>query len=183
MPTQGSQTHSVALKAVSAANGGDLWRMEFPPDESGLDQFIGSGVAYSANGDTAYVMTAIATTNRTYLNAVDTDPSIANTSTVLRSSEVSLDVRSSRNKVNFTGLVSVLDENKGPVSGVTVSATWTLPDGTTKPQIATTGGNGVVKFSQSGPGGLYRIDVTDLSKDGYTFDQQHSITGAARAWF
>ena len=61
--------------------------MEFPPDDTGLDQFIGSGVAYTENGDTAYVMTAIATTNRTYLNAVYTDSSIPNASTVLRSAE------------------------------------------------------------------------------------------------
>ena len=183
LPTQGTNTHPPALKAVSATNGGDLWRMEFPPDDTGLDQFIGSGVAYNANGDTAYVMTAIATTNHTYLNAIDTDPSIPNASTVLRSANVVLDVRSSRRKVNFTGTVHVTDQNRGGISGATVLATWTLPDGSEQQQVATSGGNGQARFSLSGPGGLYRIDVTDISKDGYTFDPQHSILGAARAWF
>ncbi|MEN8205866.1 MAG: PQQ-binding-like beta-propeller repeat protein [Pseudomonadota bacterium] len=183
LDTQSSQTHPAALNAVSAANGGNLWRMEFPADDTGLDQFIGSGVAYNANGDTAYVMTAIATTNNTYLNAVDTDPSIPSASTVLRSTDINLDVRSKRDEVNFTGTVTVMDENKGLASGATVLATWTLPDGTTEQQAATTSGKGTAKFSLSGPGGLYRIDVTDISKDGYTFDPQHSLSGAARAWF
>ena len=183
LPTQGTNTHPPALKAVSTANGGDLWRMEFPPDDTGLNQFIGSGIAYNANGDTAYVMTAIATTNHTYLNAVDTDPSIPNASTVLRSADVVLDVRSRRNKVNFTGTVTVMDENKGLISGATVRAIWTSPDGTMEQQVATTSGNGQARFSLSGPGGLYRIDVTDISKDGYEFDPQHSLLGAARAWF
>ena len=183
MPTQGTQTHPAALKAVNPRTGSDLWRMEFPPDDTGLNQFVGSGVAYTANGDTAYVMTAIATTTNTYLNAVDTDPSIPSASTVLRSADVTLNVRSSRRKVNFTGLVTVMDENRGLISGATVLATWTLPDGTTEQQVATTGGNGQAKFSLSGPGGLYRLDVGDISKDGYTFDPDHSILSGARAWF
>ena len=183
MVTQATQTHPAALKAVNPRNGSDLWRMEFPPDDTGLNQFVGSGVAYSANGDSAYVMTAIATTNHTYLNAVDTDSSIPSASTVLRSADITIDARSSRRKVNFTGWVTVMDQNKGPISGATVQATWTLPDGTTRQQVATTGGNGQAKFSLSGPGGLYWIDVTDISKDGYTFDPQHSLLRAGRAWF
>ena len=183
MPTNGTQTHTSALKEVSARNGANLWRMEFPPDDTGLDQFIGSGVAYNANGDTAYVMTAIATTNNTYLNAVDTDSSIPSASTVLRSTDIKLDVRSRKNKVNFTGTVTVMDENRGLIPGATVLATWTFPDGTMEQQVATTSGSGQAKFSLSGPGGLYRIDVTDISKDGYTFDPQHSLLDAARAWF
>jgi hypothetical protein len=64
-----------------------------------------------------------------------------------------------------------------------VLATWALPDGTTEQQVATTGGNGQAKFNLSGPGGLYRLDVGDISKDGYTFDPDHSILSGARAWF
>jgi len=183
LPTNGTQTHPSALKAVSARNGANLWRMEFPPDDTGLDQFIGSGVAYNANGDTAYVMTAIATTNNTYLNAVDTDPSIPSASTVLRSADIKLDVRSRKNKVNFTGTVTVMDENRGLIPGATVLATWTFPDGTMEQQVATTSGSGQARFSLSGPGGIYGIDVTDISKDGYTFDPQHSLLDATRAWF
>ena len=72
MPTSLS-SGPLALKAVSAADGSPLWRMEFPADDSGLAQHISSGVAYSANGDTAYVMTFVNGANKTYLNAVDTN--------------------------------------------------------------------------------------------------------------
>jgi hypothetical protein len=75
MPTTDMSTSPLALKAVSAENGSPLWRVEFPADDSGLDQAISSGVAFSANGDTAYVMTFVSGVNRTYLNAVDTSVS------------------------------------------------------------------------------------------------------------
>jgi hypothetical protein len=73
MPTFANATNPLALKAVSAGNGRDVWRVEFPADASGLAQVISSGVAYSANGDTAYVMTFVNGANKTYLNAVGTD--------------------------------------------------------------------------------------------------------------
>jgi|GEM_PF-2610478 len=73
MPTFANATNPLALKAVSAGNGRDVWRVEFPADVSGLAQVISSGVAYSANGDTAYVMTFVNGANKTYLNAVGTE--------------------------------------------------------------------------------------------------------------
>lgn len=187
LDTQRTSTHPAALKAINTTNGGDLWRMEFPADETGLDQFIDSGAAFSANGDTAYVMTAIAGggtgLSRSYLYAIDTDPAIPSASTLLRSSEMVIDARSRRNGVNFTGNVTVLDQNLGPISGATVRATWTLPDGSTMDQVTTTGGTGEAKFSLSAPGGLYYLTVTEIAKDGYTFDPQHSILEAGKAWF
>jgi hypothetical protein len=186
LSTGGSQTHPAALLAVSATNGTDLWRMEFPPDGSGIDQFIGTGVAYSPDGLTAYVMTAVGSgggVTNTYLNAVDTDPSLPNASTVLRSTDVTLNVRKKRGQVSFTGVVTVMDENKGLISGATVAATWTLPDGSTVQQTASTSGTGEAKFNVTGPGGLYEIEVTDISSNGYTFDPAHSLLSAARAWF
>jgi hypothetical protein len=182
LDTQGTQTHPAALKAVSANNGAELWRMEFPPDETGLDQFIGSGVAFSPDGMSAYVMTAIATTNHTYLNAIDTDPSLPSASTVLRSTDIALTARSKRRSVTFTGAVTVRDQNKGAISGATVLATWTMPDGTTRQQEATTGGTGQAEFSLSGPGGLYWLDVEDIFLEGYAFDPQHSLLRAGKAW-
>jgi len=76
--------------------------MEFPDDGSGLNQFVGSRITYSPNGDTAYIMTSMATTNRTYLNAVDTNPSIPSASTILRSTDIAMGARSRKGKVNFT---------------------------------------------------------------------------------
>ena len=71
MPTSIASS-PLALKAVSAENGSPQWRLEFPADDSGLPQHISSGIAYSPNGATAYVMTFVNGANKTYLNAVDT---------------------------------------------------------------------------------------------------------------
>jgi len=179
MPTNSTATYPPALKAVNTANGGDLWRMEFPDDGSGLNQFVGSRITYSPNGDTAYIMTSMATTNRTYLNAVDTNPSIPSASTILRSTDIVMGARSKKGKVNFTANVTVTDENRGSIGGATVSATWTLPDGSSVRQTATSSGSGQANFSVSSPGGLARIDITDISKDGYTFDSRHGILHAS----
>ena len=183
MPTSRTLVSPLALKAVGATNGSGLWRMEFPDDGSGFDQFIGSGIAYTPNGDTAYVMTYANGANKTYLNAVDTNPANPSASTILRSSDITLNARSKRNSVSVKATVSVTDENKVGVSGATVRASWTLPDGTVEEQVATSSGNGEAGFSVSGAGGMYRIDVMDISRDGYAFDPQHSLLRAARAAF
>lgn len=83
----------------------------------------------------------------------------------------------------ITGVVTVLDENRNPVSGATVNATWTLGDGSMVDVSATTSGSGEAKFSQSGDGGLYWLEVTDIALPGYTFDPDHSILVAGQAWF
>jgi len=145
-----------------------------------LNQFVGSRITYSPNGDTAYIMTSMATTNRTYLNAVDTNPSIPSASTILRSTDIAMGARSRKGKVSFTANVTVMDENRGSIGGATVSATWTLPDGSSVQQTATSSGGGQANFSVSSPGGLARIDVTNISKDDYTFDLQHGILYASR---
>jgi len=187
LDTQSTQTHPAALKTVSAANGSALWRMEFPADDTELDQYIDSGVAFNTSGDTAYVMTAIAGggggESRSYLNAVDTNPLIPSASSVLRSSEIILDARSIGNSVRFDGKVTVTDQNRGLISGATVQAIWTKPDGSTVDQVATSSGSGLARFSLSGPGGLYRLTILQISKNGYEFDPRHSILEAARAWF
>lgn len=187
LPTSRTNTHPPALKAISTANGSSLWRMEFPPDDAGNDVFVDSGVAFSLGGDTAYVMTAVAGggygSTSTFLNAVDTDPSLPSASTQLRSADIYLDARSRGRSVGFAGTVTVLDENRGAVSGATVQATWTLPDGSTVDDVTTTSGTGQAKFNISGEGGLYWLTVTDISKAGYVFDPVHSILEAGRAWF
>lgn len=187
LPTSRTSTHPPALRAISTSNGSALWRMELPPDDAGQDVFIDTGVAFSPSGDTAYVMTAVAGggygSTSTYLNAVDTDSSLPNASTVLRSADIMLDARSKGRSVGFAGTVTVLDENLGAINGATVRATWTLPDGSTLDQATSTSGSGQAKFQLSGDGGLYRLTVTDISKDGYVFDVRHSILEAARAWF
>ncbi len=176
----GTQTHPAAVRAVSARNGSPLWRVEFP-SEGDLSQFVDTDAAFSPTGDTVYVITGTNGGNAN-LNAIATDPSIPSASTVLRAADVVLNARSARRSVSFAGIVTVMDENRATVSGATVAVVWTLPDGTTQVQSADTGGGGQASFKISGPGGLYRLTVTEISKPSYQFDPQHSILGAAKAW-
>lgn len=172
----------VAMRSVSASNGSSLWRVEFPAD-GGFDQFVDTGVAFNADGSRAYVVTALAGGNASYLNAIDTDPSIPSASTVLRSADIAMSGRSKGQTVTISGVVTVLDENLNPVSGATVDATWTLGDGSTVTVSATTSGSGEAKFSQSGDGGLYWLEITDIALTGYVFDPAHSVLVAGQAWF
>ena len=64
-----------------------------------------------------------------------------------------------------------------------MQAIWTRPNGSTVAQSTTSGGSGTARFSISGPGGLYRLTILDMSKEGYEFDPRHSILEAATAWF
>lgn len=182
MPTS-TFTGPLALKAVSATNGSALWRMEFPLDPSGLANFISSGITYTPNGDTAYVMTFVNGANKTYLHAVDTGTGLPSASTILRSTDITLDARSKRGTVSVTATVTVTDESGAGVPGAVVQASWTLPDGSVEQQVATTSRKGEAGFSVSGTGGIYRIDVTDISKDGYTFDSQNGQLDASLAAF
>ena len=178
----------VALKSISTRNGSELWRMEFPANPDGmnpgeLDQYIDTQIAYNDDGSRAYVVTALVGSNVSYLNAINTDPSIPSASTRLRAVDITLDARSKGRSVSMSGIVTVLDENLAPVSGATVEATWTLPDGSTVDVSASTNGAGEAKFSESGDGGLYWLEVRDVSLTGYTFDSLHSILAAGKAWF
>jgi hypothetical protein len=178
----------VALKSVSTANGSEQWRMEFPGNPDGLnptelDQYIDTQIAYNADGSAAYVVTALAGGNVSYLNAIDTNPSIPSASTLLRAVDIALSAQSKRRSVSMNGVVTVLDENLAPVSGATVQATWTLPDGSTVQVSTSTNGAGEAKFSESGDGGLYWLEVNDIVMPGYTFDSVHSILIAGKAWF
>jgi hypothetical protein len=62
----------------------------------------------------------------------------------------------------------VADENRAPISEATVMATWTSSNGLLPvSQEATTGRDGVAKFSLSGPGGIYTLTVDDIAKGEY----------------
>ena len=173
----------VALRSISTSNGSSLWRTEFPADPGGFDQFVDTGVEYSTDGSTAYVVTALAGGNASYLNAINTDPSIPSASTILRSRTIDMSGRSKGRSVTITGVVTVVDQNLNPVSGATVDATWTLGDGSTVTESVTTSGSGEARFSQSGDGGLYWLEVTDIALSGYVFDPDHSLLVAGQAWF
>ena len=70
-----------------------------------------------------------------------------------------------------------------PAVGATVSATWTLPNGEEIPQTGVTDATGqaTVQIPEKAPG-TYWIEVTDIVKEGFTFDPVNSVLihGATR---
>ena len=186
LPTSATMTHPSGLKSVRTSNGSPLWRMEIPPDTNGGDQHVNSGVAFSADGTTAYVMSATASgglSRTTYLNAIAIDPAIPSASTQLRATNIDMSSKRKGQSLEFSGVVTVLDENRNAVTGAAVQATWTLPDNSTVSSVVTTNNSGDAKFTISGDGGLYWLSVTDISKSGYEFDPDHSILDAGIAGF
>jgi hypothetical protein len=185
LPTSSSTTHPSGLRAVRTSNGSPLWRMEFPDDANGNDQHVDSAVAFSADGTIAYLMSSASSGGApaTYLNAVAIDPSIPSGSTQLRSTNIDMSFRSRPKSVDFSGTVTVLDENRNAVSDAVVHATWTLPDDSTVDAVATTNRSGDATFTVSGDGGLYWLDVTDIVKTGYVFDPDHSTLSGGVAGF
>ncbi|HEU4759032.1 MAG TPA: hypothetical protein VFT91_03525, partial [Dehalococcoidia bacterium] len=61
------------------------------------------------------------------------------------------------------------------VPGAEVHASWTLPNGTERDQVATTGVSGVAGFSVRSGRGTYTLSVSDIVKPGYTFDPIGSV--------
>lgn len=177
LPIGGTANTPGAVQAASASNGNALWRMEFPATDNGIEQFVSSGFEFGAGGDTAYVMTSNygGSGAHGYLNAVATDSQIPSASTLLRSIDFDMSSKSRRGAVNVTGVVTVADENGAAVSGATVHSVWTMPDGSTLAQSATTSGRGEAKFTGSDGTGMYRLTVTDITLDGYTFDPARSL--------
>jgi len=72
------------------------------------------------------------------------------------------------------GLVTIQDETTAPMQDTEVSATWTLPDGTTQDDTRKTDNTGVVKFPITGGNGKYVLTINDITKKDFAFDQQQS---------
>lgn len=79
----------------------------------------------------------------------------------------SKDVGSDSTKV--TGRVAVRDENGVPVAGALVEVIWTTPFGMPT-GAATTNDAGVAVMSMSAIHGEFRLTVTGVGKNFYTFD-------------
>jgi hypothetical protein len=59
---------------------------------------------------------------------------------------------------------------------------WSLPNGTTLAAGAYTDSRGTVKFSTTGPRGLWRFTVTDVVRSGCAFDGAGSVLSATRTY-
>lgn len=78
--------------------------------------------------------------------------------------------------VEIVGRVLVKTEATTAVSGVTVAIAWTLPDGSSRTETASTLPDGSVTFRTLGPSGTYTLTVTRLSKPGFCFDPPEDTT-------
>jgi hypothetical protein len=183
--------HAGFIVSKSAKDGSELWRVVLPKEDPtvfnsalgiyGFNQYVDTRARFTADGLTAYLITATATgdnnTSKSFvysLNASVTNPPPP-TSTLLRSTGVTLSVKLLKSQVSVTGVVSVKDENATAVPSATVAATWTLPNGTTQNQTANTDTSGSAKFSTKSGRGTYTLAVTNITKTGYTFDKANSV--------
>jgi len=143
---------------------------------------FGDGITSTApNPNTVYASAGVYTATLTVTdNAGSTaSRSIVITVTaavnVVRSSNINLTATRRLNTVTATGKVTVKNQAGAIMQGATVSATWTLPNGTTKSQTATTNSSGIATFSVKSNRGTYSLKVTNITKTGYTFDEGNSV--------
>jgi hypothetical protein len=78
-------------------------------------------------------------------------------------------------KTTVVGNVYVRDALGQPVTGATVKARWTLPNGSTTTPTAQTDSSGRARFAISGTRGTYTLTVTDVVKVSYIFDPANSV--------
>ncbi len=96
------------------------------------------------------------------------------TTKCLRSTDITLSARGLAS-ITVTGKVTVKDEAGRTVSNARVYITWTLPGGATASQNAVTNSRGVAQFQVSGGRGTYTLQITNITKSGYTFDPAKSV--------
>jgi hypothetical protein len=89
----------------------------------------------------------------------------------LRSKQIAL----SRTAAGVSGKVTVRDENGAAVRNASVTVIWTLPDGATRNQTATTTTKGIATFKVTGGAGPYTLTVNNIAKSGFTFDPANSL--------
>lgn len=77
--------------------------------------------------------------------------------------------------------VQVLDELDQPVSGATVQATWTMPNGKQQSESGQTNGSGEVVFrlNKANQRGMYTITIDNVALGGFEFDAENSVLGAS----
>ena len=90
-------------------------------------------------------------------------------------SEINMDLY----KRQVIGGVRVLNDLNWKVRGAEVSATWTLPDGSTLPVQATTDSFGLAVFVvDKARKGTYTLTIDDVVVEGHPFDTENSVLSA-----
>jgi hypothetical protein len=180
------------VAGISTSTRKEIWRVALPTLETsvynpwtglyGFNQCVDTRAKFSADGSAVYLVTAIATgglvRDRSFLYSINTTGNNPPppTSTVLRSTSITLSTKLQRNNtVTVTGVVAVKDQNGAAIPSATVAARWTLPNGTTQSQTAATSSSGNAKFSTKSARGMYKLTITNITKSGYTFDPASSV--------
>jgi len=80
-------------------------------------------------------------------------------------------------KKNVNATVNVQDEQGANVSGAVVSATWTLPNGSSVSVSGQTDSQGNVSFAQQKERrrGTYTLTINTVTLDGSVFDEENSV--------
>jgi hypothetical protein len=78
--------------------------------------------------------------------------------------------RSSTGPDAVVGMIHIRDATLAKVEGATVTAEWTLPDGTVFQETAVTAFQGVARFSVWEGRGVYKLCVIDATKEGWLYD-------------
>lgn len=79
--------------------------------------------------------------------------------------------RSSHSPDRVVGMVHVRDANLATVAGAEVTGQWSLPDGTLLEETAVTAFQGIATFTVWEGRGVYRLCVTDVAKEGWTYQE------------
>ena len=95
-------------------------------------------------------------------------------SNTMRVSSIALTASGSKT-LTVNGRITVRTSSGASVSGATVSITWRLPNGAIVSQNATTNSSGVATFTIRSSRGTYTLNVTNVTKTGYTLDTANSV--------
>jgi hypothetical protein len=79
--------------------------------------------------------------------------------------------RSSHSSDRIVGMIHVRDGSLATVAGAEVKGQWTLPDGIVSEETAVTAFQGIATFEVWDGRGVYRLCVTDVTKDGWDYDE------------
>jgi hypothetical protein len=82
---------------------------------------------------------------------------------------VSLSARVRRKGATVTAKITVVDDQNAAIDGALVSATWSVPKGSSVAAVADTNNEGEAKLRVSEGLGTYTIVVNNVEKDGYQF--------------
>jgi hypothetical protein len=93
----------------------------------------------------------------------------------LRSKAIAFSAKRDNAGIELHGKVRVKNELRALVPDALVSIQWTLPGGGTQTAQKRTDLNGLADFQLKGPHGTYALTVTNITKQGFTFDPAKSL--------